>query len=95
VSGHFNLATERCHEHGSFRCWRCLGVPQIPGPRGGKGSLTSVVLAKVAYRKHVENCADCAHTAELTPNMVRDKLREEIAAAIRTLQPTEERGDGR
>lgn len=50
----WNLDTERCRRHGSFHCGSCLGVRDTAGPNGGRGSLTTVMLQKKAYREQVD-----------------------------------------
>jgi hypothetical protein len=57
---------ERCPTHGRFRCSACLGVPDLPGARGGKGSLTSVVLAGKAMRGAQAAAAAAATKADFT-----------------------------
>jgi hypothetical protein len=50
----FPWPNDRCPTHGSFMCANCLGVPYMPGARGGKGSLAMILAAKAAYRRACE-----------------------------------------
>jgi hypothetical protein len=48
---------DRCPTHGNYRCAERLGVPDVPGARGGRGSLATVVASKAAYENRAAPAA--------------------------------------
>ncbi len=67
---------ERCPAHGRFRCGTCLGVPEVPGARGGKGSLASVVLAgRVMRRARGAAFCRCGAVEFIVPAALRVRVR--------------------